>query len=110
MTKSHTKWLQDIEISVYLSIFSLKNVILELLKCSAPVALIRIKTVLILLAKKKKKKKKKKQHKKSVNKAVLFIYLFILRNCLIFPLNDYIFKLRRYAHSRKEFGYLASQV
>ena len=50
MTKSHTKWLQDIEISVYLPIFSLKNFILGLLNDSAPGAFIRIKTVLILLA------------------------------------------------------------
>ena len=105
MTKSHTKWLQDIEISVYLPIFSLKNIILGLLNCSARLALIRIKRYLFCW---------QKNHQKSGNIAVLFIYLsiylLILQNCIIFPLNDYIFKLRRYAHSRKEFGYLASQV
>ena len=85
MTKSHTKWLQDIEISVYLPIFSLKNVILGLLNCSAPLALIRIKRYLFSW---------RKKHKKMGNIAVLIIYLsiylLILRNCIIFPLNDYI--------------------
>ena len=99
MTKSHTKWLQ--EISVYLPIFSLKNVIVGLLNCSAPLALIRIKRSLFCW---------RRKHKKSGNIAVLYIYLsiysLILRNCIIFPLNDYIFKLRRYAHSRKEFWVL----
>ena len=103
MTKSHTKWFQDIEISVYLPIFSLKNVILALLNCSAPLALIRIKRYLFCW---------RKKHQKSGNIAVLFIYLsiYLFYETIIFPLNDYIFKLRRYAHSRKEFGYLASQV
>ena len=69
MTKSRTIWLQDIEISVYLPIFSLTNGILGLLNCSAPGARVRIKTVLTLLA--------KKPHQKSGNIEVLCIYVSI---------------------------------
>ena len=93
MTKPHTKWLQDIEISVYLPIFSLKNVILGLLNCSAPVALIRIKRYLSVGEKKNNNIKNREYI--AVLLIYLSIYLFILRNCIIFPLNDYILKLRR---------------